>query len=154
MRVLWLTYQIPYPATSGELLYSRGLTESLAVAGAEVYALAAGTPPTFGVAVERPPIDRLSWQAVEEPLRPRWQSLWRPLPSGSFRLATRALRSLVKEHLQRGGWSALVIDQAANGWVLPVWQRLAAGHGRRPGSRRSPGFRAWTGCGRWRSPLS
>jgi glycosyltransferase involved in cell wall biosynthesis len=102
------------------------LTESLAVAGAEVYALAAGTPPTFGVAVERPPIDRLSWQAVGEPLRPRWQSLWRPLPSGSFRLATRALRSLVKEHLQRGGWSALVIDQAANGWVLPVWQRIAA----------------------------
>jgi hypothetical protein len=48
------------------------------------------------------------------------------VPSGSFRLATRALRALVDEHLQRGGWSALVIDQAANGWVLPLWQRSAA----------------------------
>jgi glycosyltransferase involved in cell wall biosynthesis len=126
MRVLWLTYQVPYPANSGELLYTRGLTESLAIAGAEVHALAAGTPPTFGAAVERPVISGLSWRAVEEPLRPRWQSLWRSLPSGSFRLATRALRSLVNERLQRGGWSALVIDQAANGWVLPLWQRIAA----------------------------
>lgn len=126
MRVLWLTYQIPYPATSGELLYTRGLTESLAAAGAEVYALAAGTPPSFGERVEPPASGRLSWQTVREPLRPRWQSVWRSLPSGSFRLATRALESLVKEQLHRGGWTALVIDHAANGWALRVWERIAA----------------------------
>jgi hypothetical protein len=126
MRILWLTYQIPYPANSGELLYTRGLVESLAAAGAEVHALAVGPPLAFGTRVEPPPIGRLSWQAVEGPLRPRWQSLWRSLPSGSFRLATRALGSRVKEHLHRGGWSALVIDQAANGWALPLWERSPA----------------------------
>lgn len=125
MRVLWLTYQIPYPANSGELLYTRGLTESLATAGAEVHALAAGTPPAFGAPVGRPAIGHLSWHAVNEPLRPRWQSLWRSLPSGSFRLGTRALESLVREQLHRGGWSALVIDHAANGWALRLWERIA-----------------------------
>jgi hypothetical protein len=32
----------------------------------------------------------------------------------------------VNEHLHRGGWSALVIDQAANGWALPLWERSPA----------------------------
>ena len=39
MRCLWVTRQIPIPADSGELIYSKGLIESLARAGADLTVL-------------------------------------------------------------------------------------------------------------------
>lgn len=124
MRILWLTLRVPYPAHSGELLYTRGLTESLAGTGAQVHVLAAaGTLPerkTF------PEGGQLSWEASGASWRPRWQGLVHRLPSGAHRLATPELQDRLRQRLRRERWDALVIDQAALGWALPVWERSAS----------------------------
>lgn len=123
MRVLWLTLRVPYPANSGELLYSRGLTEALAAQGVEVRALAAAGSPPEEAAL--PPGGRLHWEAATSPWRPRWQGLVHPRwPSSAHRLATPELQQRLEVRLREGGWQALVVDQAALGWALPVWERV------------------------------
>ena len=134
MRCLWVTRQIPIPADSGELIYSKGLVESLARAGADVTVLchARGERRRSGDRgpAEGDPRIRVEWVPVASPLRGRPGSLLSHLPSDAYRLAVPLLRRALQEHLdQEKEWDLLVVDHAAMAWALDLFTAYRA---RRP----------------------
>lgn len=131
LRVLWLTRAFPEPANSGEFLYSGGLIRSLAKTGAQISVIAhsrANTDPTslpenndLNRGIDR---DGVKWNLVA-PIQGggRIWSLISQLPSDSRRLAKGGAAQALRRQLRRGAeatWDVAVIDQAANGWAVPM----------------------------------
>ncbi len=122
-RCLWLTRRFPYPANSGEYLYSRGLAESLARAGAEVTGLCWARKDQ----VTDAPDSGIRWVSVPGNSRSRFRSLLYPLPADAFRHGRPPLRKKLRQLLREGAWDAVVIDHAAMGWALDDIRRLQPG---------------------------
>lgn len=127
MRCLWLTLADPTPAHNGQYLYSGGLIDSVAEAGAEVVVVGlarAGSGRHDGARD-----GRVLWRlANDEPLSHR-ASLVSPLPNMAKRCTTPTMRRLLDEVLANSAFDIVVFDGISAGWalrrVLKRWSRSA-----------------------------
>ena len=123
MHVLWLTLADPEPRHNGQFVYSGGLIDAVAAAGAEVAVLALERP-------ESPKRDgardaNISWRFAEHVPRSRWASLASRLPHLAHRSCTRSMQRILGELLDGQNWDSIVFDGISVGWALrPVQQRI------------------------------
>ena len=130
MDVLWLTLADPEPRHNGQFVYSGGLIDAVAAAGAKVKVLA----------LERPESPRrngaggenISWQLAEHDPRSRLASLASPLPHLAHRSFTRSMRRNLAELLESQTWHSIVFDGISVGWALRPVQRWFLGARDRP----------------------
>lgn len=122
LRCLWVARELPFPADSGDRLYTLGMARSLAQAGVEVTMIGHDVPP--GTAV--PAIERLTFAPVAggrigrlRALLSRWPLMTSVQPTAAFR---DRLAGLLAEP-----WDAIVIDQLGSGWALEPCRQTAAG---------------------------
>ena len=118
MAYLWLTRLAPYsPARGGDVDYTRKVIESLA-AHAPVHGIVFRRPE-----ITPPPVANVSWTQVEGRERPRWKSLFSPLPAIAYRHVGAAyLREVVA---QARGADAIFVDFIAMFWLVePLIQAL------------------------------
>ncbi|MEM9081603.1 MAG: glycosyltransferase [Verrucomicrobiota bacterium] len=118
MRCLWITRQDPRPRNSGELIYSNGLLHALAEEhpSLEITVLThqSQTPTPSSAS---PP--NITWQFTPPiPSRNPFHFL-STLPSDAARLGNPHMRKTLT-HLLAQNWHALIVDQAACGWVLRI----------------------------------
>lgn len=129
MRCLWLTWANPEPRHNGQFVYSGGLIDAVAGAGAAVEVLALARP---GDAVSMGSTDgAVRWWLARHESRPGWTSLLSPLPRIAHRGATRALRRML-EHQLAEPWDIIVLDGISAGWALKQVLRSFRGRSRRP----------------------
>ncbi|MEM0895545.1 MAG: glycosyltransferase [Verrucomicrobiota bacterium] len=124
-RCLWLTRRFPYPPNSGEWMYSRGMVESLAAAGARVHGLCWEREETGDGAA--PSHDNISWTQVGGFSGSRLRSILAGLPSDAHRHGRGSIRTELKRLLSEENWNAVIIDHAAMGWALPLVKRRQPG---------------------------
>lgn len=120
-RCLWVARELPFPADSGDRLYTLGMARSLAQAGVEVTMI--GHDVTPGTAV--PAFEGLTFVPVPggrigrlRALLSRWPLMTSVQPTAAFR---ERLAGLLGER-----WDAIVIDQLGSGWALEPCRRAAA----------------------------
>ncbi|MDE1930690.1 MAG: glycosyltransferase, partial [Alphaproteobacteria bacterium] len=127
MRCLWLTLADPTPAHNGQFLYSGGLIDSVAEAGAEVVVV--GLARAGSARHDGARDGRVLWRlANDEPLSHR-ASLASPLPNMAKRCTTPTMRRLLDEVLANSTFDIVVFDGISAGWalrrVLKRWSRRA-----------------------------
>ncbi|MDE1902243.1 MAG: glycosyltransferase [Alphaproteobacteria bacterium] len=127
MRCLWLTLADPTPAHNGQFLYSGGLIDSVAEAGAEVVVV--GLARAGSARHDGARDGRVLWRlANDEPLSHR-ASLVSPLPNMAKRCTTPTMRRLLDEVLANSTFDIVVFDGISAGWalrrVLKRWSRRA-----------------------------
>lgn len=122
-RCLWLTRRYPYPPNSGEHLYTRGLVESLAQAGANVHGLCWGRQETDNGSPPTVDHENISWTQVGGFSGSRLHSIIGGLPSDAFRHGRGNIRTELSRLLREQNWNSVVIDHAAMGWAFPVVKR-------------------------------
>lgn len=129
MRCLWLTLADPDPATNGQLLYSRGLIESVHAAGAFLRIVGLARPDN-----PRParPLSGVDWRLADEQPKSAWQRLLSPLPVTTQRGDAPSLERLVDEALAERVWDAVVFDSICSGWALGHVLRHCRQSPRRP----------------------
>ena len=118
MKLLWLTLADPDPPTNGQFLYSAGLVEATAAAGADVEV----------VGLDRPDArhrdghssKRISWSLAAHCPRSRWLGLVARTPFLAFRTMTWDLRRRTSAAIARADWDAIVFDSLTLGWALPA----------------------------------
>jgi glycosyltransferase involved in cell wall biosynthesis len=113
MKCLWLTLADPEPATNGQLLYSKGLIDSAAEAGASLTVVGLARP-------ERPPRShdpRIDWRLAPEQRRSAWRRVLTRDPTIAQR-GSRALEQALARALAEGAWDAIVFDSICAGWAL------------------------------------
>jgi len=127
LRCLWVARELPFPADSGDRLYTLGMARALAQAGVEVTMI--GHDVTPGTAV--PTIERLAFAPVPggrigrlRALLSRWPLMTSVQPTVTFR---ERLTRLLGER-----WDAIVIDQLGSGWALEPCRRAARQSAHRP----------------------
>lgn len=128
MRWLWLTLADPEPATNGQLIYSKGLIEAAAAAGAALTVIGLARPENWRGTGCPGGID---WRLSEERSRPVWHRLLSSLPTVAQRGSSDLERKLGVA-LAEGGWDAVVFDSLCAGWALSAVLR----HRRRYASNR------------------
>jgi len=129
MRCLWLTWANPEPRHNGQFVYSGGLIEAVAGAGAAVEVLGLARP---GAATAQGTSDgTVRWWLGPHESRPGWTSLLSPLPRIAHRGATRQLRGML-EQLLAESWDIIVLDGISAGWALRQVLRRYSGEPRRP----------------------
>lgn len=129
MRCLWLTWANPEPRHNGQFIYSGGLIDAVAGAGAAVEVLALARP---GDAASMGSTDgAVRWWLARHEARPGWTSLLSPLPRIAHRGATRALRRML-DHQLAEAWDIIVLDGISAGWALKQVLRSFRGRSRRP----------------------
>ncbi len=133
MRCLWLTLADPEPQHNGQYVYSGGLIDSVAAAGAEVEVL--GLRRAESTRPNGARDGRIAWWLPDEPLEPalsRWGSMVSSLPHIAYRGRTAAMRRVLDELLRRGRWDGIVFDGISVGWALQQVLHYFAGRSRRP----------------------
>ena len=131
MRCLWVTLADPEPRHNGQFVYSGGLIDALAAAGAEVdvLGLARDGGPSRGSRHD----GRTRWWLARHRPRSQWASLVSTLPHIADRCHTREMAELLNGLLAQDGWSGIVFDGLSVGWAAaPV---IAALGRRRPRPR-------------------
>lgn len=127
MRCLWVTLADPEPRHNGQFVYSGGLIDALAAAGAEVDVL--GLARSDAATRELRDDGRIRWWLARHRPRSHWASLASSLPHIADRCHTREMSRMLRELLGQDGWSSIVFDGLSVGWaVAPV---LGALSGRR-----------------------
>ena len=129
MRCLWLTWTNPEPRHSGQFLYSGGLIEAIAEAGAAVQVLGLARP--GDVASPGSSDGTIRWWLAQHEARPGWSSLLSTLPRIAHRSSTRQLRGML-EHLLDEHWDMIILDGISSGWALDQVLRRYRGQARRP----------------------
>lgn len=112
MRCLWIARYIPYPADAGAKVYSAGMAESLARAGASVRFMGFGNTdaiPSHAAHVE--------WISIPNGKRSEVAGLFSHLPVAAAIDATRSYAATIEREL-RAPWDAIVFDGYATGWAL------------------------------------
>lgn len=117
MRCLWLAGECPDSADSGLFLYSRGASEALARAGAEVVGIGLDrrVPPSPGA---------VRWQRIPARRRRAERSVLSRLPAMAYAFATGEYRTALADRL-RHPWDVVVIDHLQMGWAVPEVRRHA-----------------------------
>jgi glycosyltransferase involved in cell wall biosynthesis len=114
MDCLWLTLADPDPATNGQLIYSKGLIEAVAEAGASLHVIGLARPEN-----QRAPLARsdLAWQLHERQSVPSWRRVLSGLPEIALHASPPAAHAAVERALQRD-WDAVIFDSICSGWAL------------------------------------
>jgi glycosyltransferase involved in cell wall biosynthesis len=116
MQCLWLTLADPEPATNGQLLYSRGLIEAVAGAGASLTVVGLARP-------EQPRLPGdgrgIAWRLAAEQPKPVWRRLLSRDPVAAQR-GSPALARMLDRALASRAWDAIVFDSICAGWALPA----------------------------------
>lgn len=129
MRCLWLTWANPEPRHSGQFLYTGGMIEAVAGAGAAVEVLGLARP---GDEASPGSSDgTVRWWLAKHESRPGWASLLSLLPRIAHRSGTRALRGMLDGLLDEQ-WDIIVLDGISAGWALNQILRRYRGQARRP----------------------
>lgn len=129
MRCLWLTWANPEPRHNGQFVYSGGLIDAVAGAGAAVEVLGLARP---GSGISLGCADRsIRWWLGRHEARPGWTSLLSPLPRIAHRGATYELRRMLKRRLAEH-WDIVVMDGISAGWALKQVLRRYRGRTGRP----------------------
>jgi hypothetical protein len=133
MRCLWITLADPDPRHNGQYVYSGGLIDSVAAAGADIEVLGLSRPESRRRNGMRD--EHVVWWLPGEPLDPwfaRWGSLISSLPHIAYRCRTAAMRRELETLLQKGGWDGIVFDGISVGWALAPVLRHYDGKTKRP----------------------
>jgi glycosyltransferase involved in cell wall biosynthesis len=132
MRCLWLTLADPKPAHNGQYLYSGGLIDAVAEAGAEVVVV--GLARRESARRDGAREGRLLWRLADDrPLSHR-ASLTSRLPNIAKRCTTPTMRRVLDDVLADGNFDTVVFDGISAGWALqPAISRW-------PHRRRRPKF--------------
>jgi len=115
IRCLWLSGDIPYPRLSGRRAYSAGLSDALAVAGAEVVA--------FGIDVDgaTPESTAVEWRPITATRRTSAaRKLASPWPGMAEDRRTPGYRAALDVALREPGWDVAVVDHLQMCWALPA----------------------------------
>lgn len=120
-RILWIAYLAPGARASGSPVYSGGLVEALARAGARITYLGLRNPDGDGVASgpygERV-VPGLAWTVVDAPLPSVVRALTSPLPVAAARASPPAMRAALRAALAGEAFDAVVFDNYVAGWAL------------------------------------
>ena len=128
MRCLWLTLADPEPRYNGQFVYSGGLIDAAAAAGADIEVLGLARS-----ASSRPNEKHVVWWLPFDNPHSHWASLASSLPNIAYRCRTTGMRDMLSRLLRRGGWDAIVFDGLSAGWaLLPVLDHYAGRRGERP----------------------
>jgi glycosyltransferase involved in cell wall biosynthesis len=133
MRCLWLTLADPEPRYNGQYVYSGGLIDSVAATGSEIEVLGLRRPESPRGNGARD--EHVVWWLPGEPLDPlqsRWGSLASWLPHTAYRCRTTAMRRVLHQLLERGGWDGIVFDGISVGWALAPIREFYGGRSDRP----------------------
>jgi glycosyltransferase involved in cell wall biosynthesis len=114
MHCLWITLADPEPATNGQLLYSKGLIEAAAGAGASLTVIGLARPDH-----PRPSADPrgIAWRLAPEQPKTVWRRLLSRGPAATQR-GSPALARALDQALARRAWDAIVFDSICAGWAL------------------------------------
>jgi polysaccharide biosynthesis protein PslH len=121
MRMLWLTLADPDPPTNGQFIYSGGLIQSVAAAGASVCVVAMDRPESKHRDGDR--TDAITWSLSAHCPRSRWRGLATSTPFLVSRVMTAEMRRRVAAAIDHVAWDAIVIDSIAQGWAFPLIER-------------------------------
>ena len=128
MQCLWLTLADPDPAINGQLIYSKGLIESVAAAGARLTIV--------GLARPESPVRLGSdkdWHLATYRKRSRMQNLLSPVPVVATRGYSEEMATTIEQLLRVRRFDAVVFDSIVLGWALPMvqaWQAETGGRGK------------------------
>jgi glycosyltransferase involved in cell wall biosynthesis len=129
VRCLWLTLADPEPRYNGQFVYSGGLIDAAAAAGADIEVLGLARSPS-----SRPDDGRqhIVWWLPPDSPHSQWASLASTLPNIAYRCRTAGMRRMLNRLLRRGGWDAIVFDGLSAGWALLPVLDYYAGSSDRP----------------------
>src|SRR3954467_13531453 len=133
MRCLWLTLADPEPATNGQFLYSGGLMNALASAGAQLDVLGLARPDGQHANGQQQGVIR--WWLGEDVKLPGWAGMFSVLPYMSLRTRTRPMANVLDGLLARmtdDTWDVVVFDGLGPAWMLAPVLKHAARLQRRP----------------------
>jgi glycosyltransferase involved in cell wall biosynthesis len=133
MRCLWLTLADPEPRHNGQYVYSGGLIDSVAATGSEIEVLGLRRPESRRSNGARD--EHVVWWlpgAPLDPLQSRWGSLASWLPHTAYRCRTTAMKRVLHQLLERGGWDGIVFDGISVGWALAPVREFYDGRSDRP----------------------
>lgn len=127
-RILWLARAMPLPLDAGDRMYSAFLAEGLARAGAHVQFVGLASPdaPEMQPGTALPALD---FTIVGGEPKSQWRALLSTMPLVAARFGTREYRLALRSLLSAEDWDAIVLDQYALVWALPV---IAAHTGTKP----------------------
>lgn len=112
MKCLWLTLADPDPRTNGQYIYSGGLIDALAAAGAELTVAALARE-----AAARPAATQIVWRLAPQTPQASVGMLLSPWPQVSSRSRSPGLRRTLAACLAES-WDTIVFDSIAIGWAL------------------------------------
>src|SRR5882762_9639973 len=101
MDCLWITLADPEPAINGQLIYSKGLIESLSDAGANLCVLGLARSERDAARVDG---GRLSWRLADKHPLPRWRRLWSVEPEIALRSASEQMHRTLDRVLRERAW--------------------------------------------------
>jgi glycosyltransferase involved in cell wall biosynthesis len=130
MRCLWLTLADPEPQHNGQFIYSGGLIDSFAGAGAEVDAL--GLSRTESHRYNGLQEGRITWWLAKGRPLSHWTSVRSCLPTIATRCRIPEMQSLLAARLDEGKWDVIVFDGLSSVWALDSVLRLYPDAKRRP----------------------
>lgn len=118
MKCLWIAREIPFPADSGDRIYTAQLSQSFAHANGDL---------TFiGIADQHtkpaPGGSAMQWKSVDGGRHGTARSLLSTLPLVAAMHATERYRSALRT-LYDQPWDAIVFDHYASGWALREFMR-------------------------------
>ncbi len=114
MRCLWIGRDCPYPADSGDVIYSSRLLESFRDAGADVAVLCRARD---GVPAPELP-SGIEWRVVDSKVRRGVGSLLTRSPNITHRHNTTSMRLALANALDEP-WDVLLLDHIGSAWALP-----------------------------------
>lgn len=120
MKCLWIAREIPFPADSGDRIYTAQLSQSFAHANGEL---------TFvGIADQHtkpaPNGGAMHWKSVAGPRYGTARSLLSTMPLVAAMHATEQYRAELRA-LYAQPWDAIVFDHYASGWALREFKRAS-----------------------------
>jgi glycosyltransferase involved in cell wall biosynthesis len=115
MDCLWLTLADPEPAINGQLIYSKGLIESVHHAGAALCVLGLSRPDE---SAPRRDESGLVWRLSEIKRTSRRQRLLSDKPEAALRSYSQQALGQLTQALTERDWGAIVFDSICAGWAL------------------------------------
>jgi polysaccharide biosynthesis protein PslH len=129
MDCLWITLADPEPATNGQLIYSKGLIESVHAAGASLWVVGLQR---LERTLARTDEAGLVWRLTEEQKLPRWRRLLHCKPEVALRGVSRPMSHVLERALGEREWDAIVFDSICTGWAFEAVQEHRARCARPP----------------------
>ncbi len=130
MRCLWITLADPEPQYNGQFLYSAGLIDSFANAGATVDVLGLSRKESHRRNGLRE--GRVTWWLGGTRRLSQWSSFGSRLPNIANRCRTPEMRRLLRERLDENKWDAIVFDGLSTAWALGPVLKAYPDQARRP----------------------